>query len=182
MENRVLRETLMAFDSMAVIVPKDCKVKEVSLDVLRQIFSGQISNWEQLKDKPGPIQVIIPRAETTAHANFAAQVLGQNRFSPNSTLVHTAGSVIRAFRGRRAISFGSYGMVSGRSEIAVLKVDGRHPEEKDYPLRQELYFLTAGQPEGAVKRYVDFFLQGRGREFLQRVGMLPASQLERGRD
>ncbi|MCM1153128.1 MAG: substrate-binding domain-containing protein [Muribaculum sp.] len=45
---RVVKSKCIAVDAVALIVNKDCKLSDLSLDDIKGILNGQISNWNQL--------------------------------------------------------------------------------------------------------------------------------------
>jgi phosphate transport system substrate-binding protein len=173
-QNKDLVETLIANDHIAVFVSSGSKVDSLSVDQLRKVFGGQITDWKELGDAPGPIAVVIPQTKTTSNRNFAQCVMKDAPFASQCTITETAGAVLDQCKGKRAISFISFGAVSGKPDFKVLKVDGKSAGASDYPLVQEMYFATIGQPSGDVKKYVDFYLSGAGKEFIKKAGLIPA--------
>jgi phosphate transport system substrate-binding protein len=173
-QGKDLVETLIAKDHIAVFVPKDAKVDQVSLQDLKKIFSGDLKDWKDVGDAPGAIQVIIPQTKTAANRNFAELVMGDSPFAQSSVITEVAGGVLAEAKGKRAISFISYGAASKIPEFKILKVDGKSPGEAGYPIAQDMYFITEGQPTGNTKVYVDFFLTGKGKAFIEQAGLLSA--------
>ncbi|MBP8646437.1 MAG: substrate-binding domain-containing protein [Syntrophobacteraceae bacterium] len=172
-QSQDLTETLIARDHIAVFVPAASKVTEITKEKLQKVFSGQITDWKDLGDEPGPIQVVIPQTKTTCNRNFTELIMGDIPFAQSSIITETAGAVLEEAKGKRAISFISYGAVSKRTDFKVLKVEGKNPGEDGYPIAQEMYFATLGNPSGDVKKFIDFFLTGSGREIIVKQGLLP---------
>ncbi|MCU0593857.1 MAG: substrate-binding domain-containing protein [Desulfobacterota bacterium] len=169
-----LTETLIARDYMAVFVPKDSKVENLTLQDLKKVFSGQITDWKDIGGAPGPIQVVIPQIKTACTVNFREQVMGDAPFAKDTLITETAGAVLEAAKGKPAISYISFGAVSKTVDFKVLKIEGKQPGTAGYPLVQEMYFATKGQPEGDVKKYVEYFLKGAGKGLLEKAGLFPA--------
>ena len=169
-----LVETLIARDRIAVFVPKEIQVADVSLEDLKKVFAGQIADWKDLGEAAGPIQVVIPQTKTASNNNFSEIVMKGAPFAQSSLITDTAGGVLDEIKGKRAISFISFGAVSNRAEFRVLKVDGKLPSDDTYPIAQEMYFVTKGQPADNIKKYVDFFLNGTGKDVILKAGLLPA--------
>lgn len=48
-KRRKIKENIIAFDGIAVIVNKECKVRDLSLKELRDIFTGKLRVWEELE-------------------------------------------------------------------------------------------------------------------------------------
>ena len=45
-----------------------------------------------------------------------------------------------------------------------------------YPLSRPLYYYTNGEPQGAVKEFVDFVMSPTGQAIVSEVGYFPAVQ------
>ncbi|MBF0528644.1 MAG: substrate-binding domain-containing protein [Deltaproteobacteria bacterium] len=173
-QSQDLKEFLIATDYIGVFVPTDSKVEELSLDTLRKVFSGEITDWKDIGDAPGPIQVVIPQIKTACTVNFREAVMKEAPFANSVTVTETAGAVFEAAKGKRAISYISFGALSKMTEFKVLKVEGKLPGTSGYAIAQEMYLATKGEPAGDVKKYIDFFLQGTGKELIKKAGLFPA--------
>lgn len=169
-----LVETLVAKDSIAVFVPKDSKLDQLSKEVLKKVFSGEITDWKDLGEAPGSIQVVIAQIKTACTTNFRELVMGDAPFAPSSIITETAGAVLDAAKSKRSISYISFGAVSQSPDFKVLKIEGKNPTDAGYPITQEMYLTTQGQPSGDIKKYIDFFLVGAGKEFIKKAGLTPA--------
>ena len=75
-----------------------------------------------------------------------------------------------------AISFIAKGAVIKEKGIKIMKIDGRHPSEADYPYYQIFYYVTKGQPKASVKAFIDMAFSKTGKQIMQRNGMLPLPQ------
>jgi len=169
-----LTEILVARDHIAVFVAKGSTVAGLSKDQLRKIMAGEIKDWGAVGGAAGPITVVIPQSRTACNKNFAAAVMGDAAFSPASVVSPTAGDVLNDAKGKPAISFISYGAVSGNPDFKIIKIDGKDPGEAGYLIAQEMYLVTLGPPAGNVKKYVDFFLSGAGKDIIKKAGLVPA--------
>jgi len=56
-----LRFFIIGYDAIGVVVHKDNPVKNLSMEQLRAIFSGKITNWSDVGGKNAPIDVIIEK-------------------------------------------------------------------------------------------------------------------------
>ncbi len=173
-QGKDLVEKLIAKDHIAIFVPARSKVDSLSIDQIKKVFGGQITDWKDIGGEPGPIEVVIPETRTTANRNFVGLVMKDAPFSSNCKITETAGAVLDQCKAKRAISFISFGAVSGKPDFKVVKIDGKSAGEPGYPLVQEMYFATLGQPSGDVKKYLDFYLSGTGKEFIKKAGLIPA--------
>lgn len=169
-----LVETLIAKDHIAIFVSSKSKVDALSMEQVKKIFAGEIKDWKDLGDEPGPIQVVIPQTKTACNVNFTKIALGGTAtYAADAIITETAGKVLDEAKGKRAISFISYGAVSANAEFKVLKIDGKKAGEEGYAIAQTFYLATKGAPAGAVKTYLDYFLTGAGKTFITKAGLLP---------
>lgn len=173
-KDRTIVETLVARDAISVYVDKANPVSELSLGDLQKIFSGQITDWQDVAGTSGAIQVTIPQTKTACNKNFRKAVMGKLGFAKSTLITQKASGTLAKVQGNpMAISFISYGAIATRPDLKALKVAGKMPSDAGYPIIQELYFATKGQPSGDIKRYIDYFLTGAGKGLIQKNGMFP---------
>ena len=54
-----LRFYIIGYDAIGVVVHKDNPVKNLSMEQVRAIFSGKITNWSEVGGKDAPIEVVV---------------------------------------------------------------------------------------------------------------------------
>ncbi len=87
-------EFVVGLDGIAVVVHRDNPLQRIDKGVLRQIFSGQITNWSQLGGDAAPIQVYARDNNSGTYDTFKSLVLGKKhplvesakRFESNADL------------------------------------------------------------------------------------------------
>jgi phosphate transport system substrate-binding protein len=169
-----LVETLIAKDHMAIVALAKSKADSITVEQVRKVFSGEIKDWKDLGDEPGPIQVVIPQAKTACNVNFTKIVMiGNATYAADAVITETAGKVLEETHDKRIITFISYGAVCANASFKVLKIDGKKPGEDGYPIAQSFYLATKGKPDGVVKKYIDYYLSGAGKEHIVKMGLLP---------
>ena len=162
-----LVDTPVAYDGIAVIVSPSNRVDNLTMDQLRGIFSGKITNW---KDVGGPDQSIdlVNRDEASGTREaFKKIVMGDLAFDSAAAVLPGTGQVRDVVaRAPGAIGYISLGFVEPRFtdvRVKALSVDGVAPSEssvadRTYPIGRTLHFFTKGEPTGAAKQYIDFVL------------------------
>lgn len=164
-------------DALAIISNAQTTVDNLTESQLRGFFSGAIKNWKDVGGIDRPIFVVIPAKETALYRNFSRMVMeGQDVdwdiMTANSAIVH---DVARRFVG--AISFVNQAATQGKPPGArVLKVNGVGPQDAAYPYYQVFSFVTKGQPQGAVKTFMDFVSNSDNMTQLARFGVQPYSE------
>lgn len=161
-------------DPLGIIVKKECGVSNLSQEQLENIFAGEIINWKEVGGADLPIAIIVPDKSTAAYTNFQRQVMRHREIkedfvTKNSTMVLQAVSYFPC----GTISFISRGAAVHYPEIMALSIDGKSPQSPDYPFYQEFFFVTKGEPSGAVKQFIDFSFTEDSKKLILKNGMVP---------
>jgi ABC-type phosphate transport system substrate-binding protein len=72
-----------------------------------------------------------------------------------------------------AVSFISQGAAVHHPELKTLKIDGLSPTAQGYPYYQIFYLITKKEPEGNLKKFVDFAYSEEGAKIIRNNGMVP---------
>ncbi len=116
-----------------------------------------------------------------ANVDFAADV---------QTLPGTAAVINAVSKDKRSIGYGGIGYVKGVRALKVKK-DAASPGvdpsldnvvNGSYPISRYLYFYTIGQPEGAVKHFIDWARAPQGQKVCGDVGYYPLPEKQRSAD
>jgi phosphate transport system substrate-binding protein len=164
-------------DALIMITHIQNPVRNLTEDQLRSVFSGAITNWEQLGGPRLRIRVISPDKETAAYKMFSGMIMrGMDidyyLLTGRST---DAAHVARRFNG--AVSFVNQGALQGRSGAAhVVQVNGLGPRDPEYPYYEVFSLVTRGKPVGAVKEFVDFAFSEEARRIIAGRGMKPIAK------
>ena len=161
-------------DPLAVIVNKALPVDELTSDQLRDIFSGNITNWKEVGGPDLNIWLVVPHADTGAHKNFRRQVM-KHKDVQYDYMTYKSTSVLDAVEGLPigAVSFISKGAQVNHPDIKVLGIDEKKPGDSDYEYYQIFYLILKGQPSGSIAKFVDFIKSKEGESIIRDRGMLP---------
>ena len=150
-----LTRTVIAVDALVPIVNTKNPVKDLSIDQLRDIFSGKITNWKELGGSDNTIVVVnretweemvmkkakvMPKALTQASNGGVAQNVATN---PNAIGYIGMGYLNDNVKGL------SIGGIQATAETALAK---------KWPLSRDLYLFTNGKPAGNTAKFMDFML------------------------
>ena len=178
----IATEIPVALDGLAIIVNKDNPIKSVTMDQLRKIYVGQITNWSALGGSNSPITVFSRDSNSGTYGFFQANVLkNQNwgkgvRFMPS-----TADELREVGRSVNGIAYGGVAYFKNDTRVRIVPVAASAtatalmPTEanvraKKYPIWRYLYYYTNGKPSGETKRFIDFALSPAGQAEIEKVG------------
>lgn len=181
-------EIPVAGDALAVFVHPNNLLQELTLEQLRLIYTGKITNWKDLggEDK----QILLYGRENTSgtYVYFKEEVLRKEDFHPSVQAIQGTSGVVHAVANDRwGMGYGGIGYAHGVRNIA-LKRDGSAPavlpgaqtfEDGTYPLARPLfiYVLESRPPE--VQRLIDWILSEEGQKICLDQGYFPVKRRER---
>lgn len=175
-----LVDTPIAYDAIAVIVNPANPVRNLTMDQVRAIFQGRITNWREVGGSDLPIGLVNRDEASGTREAFTKIVLKGGAFDPRAAVLPGTGQVRAVVSGTPgAVGYISVGFVS--SEVRALAIDGVAPSPEtvksgQYPLRRLLHFLTKGRPKGLAKDYIDYVLGPQVQEKTVRdAGFLPVT-------
>jgi phosphate transport system substrate-binding protein len=157
-----LVKTPVAVDAIAIIVDPDNLVDKLTADEARKIFSGEITNWQELGGKDEEIVVVNRDEASGTREAFAKLLMGKKKFLKKAIVQPGSGQVRSIVGGTPgAIGYLSLGYVE--NEVKVVALNGVKPsissiKKRHYLLRRTLYLLTKGKPMGSCKEFIDFVL------------------------
>jgi phosphate transport system substrate-binding protein len=184
------KEHVVAFDALAVYVHKDNPIEEISFDQLAQIFAegGTVTKWSQIGVKmPGggddEIVRVSRQSSSGTYEVFREHVLAKKDFKLGSRDMNGSKEVVELI-GNTKTAIGYSGMGYATPGVKLLRVSHKVGEpavaptventlNKSYPLARSLLVYTLGEPEGEVKRYVDWMLSPDGQRLVQENGYVP---------
>ncbi len=161
-------------DPIAVMARKECGVDSLTEEQLQNIFAGEVANWSEVGGADLPVRIVVPAEDTAAHKNFRRQVMKRKDIAhdfvaEDSTMVV---EVLKNFP-CGAVSFISRGVAGHHGELKTIKINGISPNDEGYPYYQIFYLVTNREPEGSLKKFVDFVYSDKGAKIVEKNGMTP---------
>lgn len=182
-------EHIIARDAIAVIVNPNNPVNQLSLQQISDIYSGKISNWNEVGGEDRPIVRLSRESNSGTHVYFLETVirLGDKKnktlFSMDTLLLPSSEGIINELRSNpNAIGYDGLGYVpKDLKMIAVAKKDGEAfvlpsintVNDKTYAVARDLYMYTAGEAEGATKDYLAWIISAQAQQIVADLGFVP---------
>jgi len=183
-EGKFFIPVVLGYDGIAVIVNPNLGIDEISLEELKQIYTGKITRWNQLNPNL-PNQRIVVYSRNSAsgtYETFVEKVLEGERMVPTVQMLESTQAEVQSIANNRyAIAYTGVGYVT--KDVKVLSVEGIQPTKLNilnsvYPISRPLYMFvdaTNGYPEtGPIKQYLTFGLSKRGQELVEQAGYVAA--------
>lgn len=172
----------MALDGIAVFLNQANPVKELSLEQLRGIYTGSITNWKEV-DGPSHIIILYGRENNSGtYSFFKEHVLKNEDYAEvTQTLPGTAAVVNAVSKDQYGIGYGGIAWDKGVKAVAVKKDDMSAAVEPTvqtvvsgtYPISRELYWFVNGTPSGELKDFLNWALSVDGQKVAQETDYVP---------
>ena len=184
------KDFIVGYDGLAVYVHKENPIAEISIEDLAKIYAegSTVTKWSELGITiPGVKDDTIVRVSRQSSSGtydfFREHVLGKHDFKLGSRDMNGSKEVVELV-GTTKTAIGYSGMGYVTPAVKMLKVASKKGEpaveptvantlSKAYPLARSLHCYTLGEPEGAVKKYIDWTLSPDGQKVLQDNGYVP---------
>ena len=173
--------TTIALDGIAIIVNNASKVEDLTVDQLKQMFTGEITNWSEVGGDDGEIVLIGREAGSGTRDGFESIVDVKDSCKYAQELTAT-GAVISAVEANPlAIGYASLSAVG--DTVAMVTVEGVECSEdtvKDgsYKIQRPFVFVTnksAALSEQA-QAFVDFATSKDAAELIRTAGAVPVNE------
>ena len=179
-EERDLAETVVARDGLAIIIHPGNAISDLSLNQVRQIFAGELKNWQELGGRDRAIDVVTREEGSGTRGAFQELVMGKTRIFKGAIVEDSNGTVREIVAGDPAsIGYISLGLVNEKVKALSLEGIGATDEnilKNHYRLVRPFLFVTNGPVEGEAKDFIDFVLSAEGQDLIIEEGLLPVVQ------
>ena len=179
-DERQLVRVEIARDAIAVVVHPSNPVRDLTLEQVRDIFSGRIAEWSAVG---GPLRriVVVTREEGSGtRGAFQEMVMGDVEVDAGALVQDSNGAVRQLVSGDpNAIGYISLGLVN--REVKAIWIDGVEPTAENvstdrYRLVRPFIFVLRSMPtEGTVRAFIDYVLSPEGQRELAHEGLLGPS-------
>ncbi len=186
------KEFIVAYDALAVYVHKDNPIEQITLEQLAEIYGegGTVTTWAQLgvtlpDAGSGEIVRVSRQSSSGTYEFFREHVLGKRDFKLGSRDMNGSKEVVELVASTKT-AIGYSGMGYATPAVKIVKLASKPGEpaveatvantmSKAYPLARSLMLYTLGEPEGAVRAYIDWILSPAGQRIVEENGYVPVA-------
>ncbi len=170
----------IAYDCIIPVVHPSNKVGDLTLDQLKDIYMGKITNWKDVGGEDKEIVVISRDTSSGTYEVWEEKVMKKEKVYPGALLQASNGAVGQAVsKNKYAIGYVGLGYVTGNKELKPLKVGGVEGGMETalsgtYPISRVLYMFTKGWPTGKTLKFINFMIHPqKGQKIAAEEGFVP---------
>ncbi len=178
-EKENLKEVVIAYDGIVVVTHPSNKVKDLTLDQVKQIFTGEVTNWSQLGGDDMEI-VVVSREDGSGSRDAFQEIVGYSsgELIKNSIIASGNGNIkTTVANNKHAVGFISFEYID--DDISTIDIDGveataENVLEKKYSLsRPFLFVYKEGSLTANGQKFIDYILSDEGQKIAAEAGVIP---------
>ncbi len=165
-EMSTYKNYLIAMEGVVIIVNPSNKMASLTMDQARQIFDGQITNWQDVGGGNATINLFIRERGASARAVFQDILMGSDSFS-TSAGIQTSTEAIRDSVAGDPDAIGFISMGDLDQSVKALALQGVQPSMQTafngtYKISRPFFYVTKDEPQGLAKAFIDFVVSPEG--------------------
>jgi phosphate transport system substrate-binding protein len=175
-------EIPVARDGLSVYVNAGNPIKDLSMEQMRLIFTGKITNWKELGGADAKIIVYSRENSSGTYVFFKEHVLKNADYTQRAQSMPGTAAVVNAVsKEKNSIGYGGAAYAKGIKVLPVKKDDSSpavtpdlaHVQDGTYPLSRPLFFYIRNKATGDIKTFIDWVLSPEGQAIVTKVGYFP---------
>ena len=170
-----LKETVLAYDGIAIIVHPDNPVSDLSVEQLAQLYTGEITNWKDVGGNDAEAVLIGREAASGTRDGFESITGTKDKCQYRQELTSTGDVITAVSQNPDAIGYAS--LASIKDSVKALNVDGVTPSEatvKDgsYKVQRPFVLVTMAGKElsPAAQAFFDYAISSDAASIIAKAG------------
>ena len=170
--------TQIAIDGIAVVTHKDNKVTDLTIDQVKDIFTGKITNWKEVGGEDAQI-VVVSREEGSGTRDGFQEIVGfeSDALTKDAQICDGSGNVKSTVEGNKNsigyISFGYLDKTLNDLKINGVKANDDNVVANKYPISRP--FLVVNKKDSLTdeaKGFIDFIMSDEGQNIVSKEGFI----------
>jgi phosphate transport system substrate-binding protein len=171
--------TAMAKDAVCVIVNPNNPVRSLTLQQVKDIYTGRITNWRQIASTaPNASIIVCGRAAGSGTADYMNSAVFKSARLVTTMKTYASNGLLRNSVKANNYAIGYVGMAYADTSVRACKLNGYLPTRLNaraaiYPLVRNLFWVTKGAPKAGslAKAFIDYSLSTGGQAQVNRLYM-----------
>jgi phosphate transport system substrate-binding protein len=168
----------VAVDALVPVVHPSSKVAALSLEQLKALYEGKVSNWKEVGGDDAKVVLISRDTSSGTYETWAEMVMKGEKVTPSALMQASNGAVVQAVsKNKNAIGYIGIGYLNKSVKglrIGETSATAETALSRAWPLSRELYVFTNGQPQSPIREFIAYLLDpAKGQKAVQDSGFVP---------
>lgn len=184
---------VFAIDALSFIVNESLPIDSLTLEQVRAIYTGEVTDWSAYGGPPLPISLYGRQGNSGTFMYVQEEILRQD-YSPDMKQMNGSSQIVESIKQDRAgIGYVGIGYILNEYEeltdgLKALSIRGEGQDRAisptrtanirggDYVVTRPLYQYLDGEPSGKLKDFLEFELSETGQEIVAENGYFPVTE------
>ena len=169
---------IVAIDGIAIVVNPESKVADLTVEQIKQLYTGEITDWSEVGGDTGEVVVIGRESGSGTRDGFESVVGAADACKYNQELTSTGAVIAAVASNPNAIGYASLSAVD--DTVKALTVNGVACSEEtiqsgDYAVQRNFVMVTNDNTELSpeAQAFVDWALSADADEYVREAGCVP---------
>lgn len=173
---------IIARDGIAVIVHPSNGVDSLTIDQVKAMYKGEVTNWKDLGGTDTQI-VVIGRDSASGTREFFHEFVMNKEDFVQTQLEKNSNGAIQSTIAQTPGSIGYVGLGYIDETVKPVSIDNgttaieptvENVISGEYPVSRSLYMITKGEPTGLAAEFLAYIMSQEGQELVSEEGFVPA--------
>ena len=179
------QEFVVGRDGIAIIINPENPISVLTMQQLKEIFTGEVTNWKDVGGNDQPILVFSRESSSGTYVFFQEHVLDKADYTQSARLLPGTSALVQGVSADKGgVGYVGLGFAEHGENIKAVLVaadsqsEAVTPSEETvrlglYPIARPLYLYTKGAPTGLAEDFIDFSLSDKGQQIVKETGYVP---------
>ena len=176
-----LQELIIAYDGIVVVAHPSNPVKDLTMEQVKQIFTGEITNWKEVGGKDMEI-VVVSREDGSGSRDAFQEIVGyeSGQLIKNAIVASGNGNIkTTVAMNKHAIGFISFEYVD--ESVSTMDINGVQAKAENvlagqYELSRPFLFVHKEDVPESAKQFIEFILTPEGQKIVESAGAIPLTK------
>ena len=180
-EAETLDATVFALDGIAIVVNNENTVEDLSLEQIKGLATGEITNWSEVGGPDAPVVLVGREAGSGTRDGFGSIVDVEDACVYEQELTSTGAVLAAVAANPNAFGYASLSAVD--DQVKAVTVDGVEASEATvqdgtYTIQRPFVFVTKkGETlSDAAQAFIDFAISGDADDLIAQAGAVPLAK------
>lgn len=173
-----VQEFIIAYDGIVVVAHPSNNVKDLTMDQVKKIFTGDITNWKEVGGKDMEI-VVVSREDGSGSRDAFQEIVGykSGELIRNAIVASGNGNIkTTVAMNKHAIGFISFEYVD--DSISTMNINGVEAKAENvlngtYSLSRPFLFVHNENVPKAAQAFMEFILTQEAQKIVEEAGAIP---------